>query len=151
MPTATLYMTLIDFKEREREQKTRFESFEAWLREAPTEYLVCRDTGHTWKGDGWQGDHVEKLEQGAVMLHANCDNCGLGRARYVGPYGEIDGALNWYSYDDVPGYLYHDDSGEGYAVGKSERMKIRMELRRRAMEDAAAAARARKIRKAQER
>jgi hypothetical protein len=141
MPVVSQYMSLIDFKEREREEKTKFDSFEEWMRAVPIEYLLCRDTGHVWLGDGWQGDNVEKIEQGAVMLHGNCDRCGLGRARYIGPFGEINSALNWYSYDDVPGYLYHADS---FAIGKAERMKIRLELRRRSQEDAAAARRNRK-------
>lgn len=141
MPTATPYMTLIDFQERQREEKTLFKSFEEWLKAVPTEYLLCRDLGHVWTGDGWQGDSVEKLPHGACMLIMDCDRCALGRDRYIGPFGEIDGSLNRYHYDKAPGYLYQDDQGEGYALDKKDRMKIRAELRRRSQEDAAAAAR----------
>jgi hypothetical protein len=128
-----------------------FDSFDQWVKQAPTEYLMCRDTGHLWAGDGWEGDNVEKLEMGAVMLHAACERCTLPRARYIGPYGEIDGSLNWYDYKKVPGYLYQPKSGTGYSLGKSDRMKIRVELRRRSQADAAAARRSRKLRKAEDR
>jgi hypothetical protein len=142
MPAATPYMTLIDFQERQREEKTSWVSFEEWLRAVPDEYLQCRDLGHIWKGDGWEGDNVEKLPHGAVMLLMTCDRCALGRDRYIGPFGEIDGSLNRYHYDRAPGYLYKDDGGSGYALDKKDRMKIRAELRRRSQERAASAARA---------
>lgn len=142
MPAATAYMTLIDFKEKQREARTLFKSFEEWLNAVPDEYLQCRDLGHVWLGDGWEGDNVEKLPHGAVMLLMNCDRCGMGRDRYIGPFGEIDGSLNRYHYDRAPGYLYQDGKGYGYALDKKDRMKIRAELRRRASEQAAAAARA---------
>ena len=142
MPTATAYMTLIDFQERMREAKTLYASFEEWLRTVPTEYLLCRDVGHPWRGDGWEGDNVEKLPHGACMLLMTCGRCGLPRDRYIGPFGEIDGSLNRYHYDKVPGYLYRDEDGSGYALDKADRMKIRAELRRRSQEQAASAARA---------
>jgi hypothetical protein len=142
MPTMTAYMRLIDFQEREREQKTLFKSFEEWLKAVPTEYLLCRDTGHIWPGDGWEGENVEKLPHGACMLNGVCDRCRLPRDRYIGPYGEVDGSLNRYHYDQVPGYLYQDEEGSGYALDKKDRMKVRVELRRRSQERAASAARA---------
>lgn len=142
MPDTTLYMKLIDFQERQREERTLYRSFEEWLKAVPGEYLQCRDLGHMWRGDGWEGDNVEKLPHGACMLLMTCDRCGLPRDRYIGPFGEIDGSLNRYHYDKVPGYLYQDDQGEGYALGKKDRMKIRAELRRRSQEQAALAARA---------
>lgn len=141
MPVLTGRVRLAEFQEREREQKTAYRSFEEWLRAVPDEYLLCRDMGHVWLGDGWQGESVEKLPHGACMLLMNCDRCAMGRDRYVGPFGEIDGSLNRYHYDRCPGYLYRDEGGEGYALAKTDRMKIRSELRRRSQEDAAAAAR----------
>jgi uncharacterized Zn finger protein (UPF0148 family) len=120
MPTATAYMTLIDFKEKQREAKTLYRSFDEWLK----------------------ADNVEKLPHGAVMLLMDCDRCGLGRDRYIGPFCEIDGSLNRYHYDRAPGYLYQDEKGSGYALDKADRMRIRAELRRRSQERAASAARA---------
>jgi hypothetical protein len=142
MPAVTGWMALIDFQERMREAKTRFESFDEWLKTVPDEYLLCRDLGHIWRGDGWEGDSVEKLPHGACMLLMDCDRCRLGRDRYIGPFGEIDGSLNRYHYDKAPGYLYQESGGSGYALDKKDRMKIRAELRRRSQERAASAARA---------
>ena len=141
MPVLTGRIRLAEFQEMQREERTLFKSFDEWLKAVPTEYLLCRDTGHVWLGDGWQGDNVEKLPHGACMLLMDCDRCGIGRDRYIGPFGEIDGSLNRYHYERAPGYLYQDEEGEGYALDKKDRMRIRAELRRRSSEDAAAAAR----------
>jgi hypothetical protein len=150
MTTRTLERpTLLMWIEWFEKGQIHFDTFAEWVRSAPTEYLLCRDTGHMWRGDGWEGDHVEKIEMGAVLLHSDCDRCGLPRARYIGPYGEIDSSLNVYGYHKVPGYLFRDEASPG-PLSKGARMKIRLELKRRAQEDAAAARRSRKLRKDEE-
>jgi len=59
MTAASQYMTLIDFQEQQRKERTLFRSFDEWVKGVPDEYLLCRDFGHVWQGDGWEGDHVE--------------------------------------------------------------------------------------------
>jgi hypothetical protein len=103
-------------------------SFEDWLLQAPTAYLICRDFGHKWPSDGWSGDSVDQQRDGGVMLHMLCERCGLPRARYVGPHGEINAAYNRMDYSKIPGYLF---SGDGFVLDRSRRMQLRRELRRR--------------------
>jgi hypothetical protein len=103
-------------------------SFEEWLFNAPTAYLICRDLGHKWPSGGWSGDSVDRSRDGSVMLHMSCERCGLPRARYVGPMGEINASFNRMDYAKVPGYLFSED---GFVLDKNRRMQLRRELRRR--------------------
>jgi len=111
---------------------TRRVSFEQWLANAPTEYLICRDMGHAWPNDGWAGDHCENRRDGSHMLHMICERCGLPRERYIGGQGEIDSKWNRLHYDKIPGYLFSDD---GFVLNRERRMQLRRELLRRATEE----------------
>jgi hypothetical protein len=103
-------------------------SFEEWLFNAPTAYLICRDLGHKWPSEGWRGDSIDRQRDGSVMLNMKCERCGLPRARYVGPRGEIEAKYNRMDYSKCPGYLY---SSDGFVLDKGRRMQLRRELRRR--------------------
>jgi hypothetical protein len=121
----------------EQARPWRPESFEEWVKFAPTDYLLCWDGMHPFDDKGWRGESVEWQVDGSCMLYQVCPRCGLPRDRYIGPGGEIDGRQNVYYYHRMEKhpypYLFHD-KGKFAPDIKNKRRRIRVELRRRLTE-----------------
>lgn len=100
-----------------------------WAQSLPTNYLQCRDFGHSWRPftARWVA------EERAYESQLRCGRCKTVRYRWISRTGEQLGA----HYDYAPGYLASKPKGIGRLV-REDRNWLRLESVLRVLPDDAA-------------
>lgn len=85
-------------KRRTRKQtQTQRPDITTWARELRTDFLQCRDFGHSWRPHTARWDN----EAHAYRTQLRCSRCRTIRVRWIGRTGQQLGA----SYDYADGYM----------------------------------------------